>query len=101
MALFLSLCFLVSCAQVSKSRTGFVLQAGESRTFSYEGQPVHYVQVKMESGNVVLLIQSPEEGEERVRLGRGGRFRLPPEREVTSIVVTAENAASGYIEIRQ
>ena len=100
MMLFLSLCFLVSCAPVSKSRNGFVLQAGESRTFSYEGQPVQYVQVKMESGNAVLLIQSLE-GEERVRLGRGGRFRLPPEREVTSIVVTAENSASGYIEIRQ
>ena len=100
MALFLSLSFLVSCAQVSTSRNGFVLEAGESRTFSYEGQAVQPVQVKMERGNVVLLFQSSK-GEERVRLGRGGRFRLPPKREVTSIVVTAENAASGYIEIRQ
>ncbi len=100
MVFILSFFCIASCAQVSKSRNGFLLKAGESRTFSYEGQPVQHVQVKIESGSVVLLVQSPA-GEERARVGRGGRFRVPPKREVTSIVVTAEDAASGYIEIRQ
>ena len=98
-ALILLLLSVVSCGHTSSARNVFMLEPGESRTFAFSGQTVHAVRVKMEKGSVSVVYRYREGEEIRERFG-SGREGFLREKGIVEVVVTARDAARGYVDVR-
>ncbi len=76
-----------------------MLDPGESRTFSFPGLPVHALRVHTETGSVTVFYRYREGGEIREFTGKG-REKFLKDKQIVEVVVTARDAATGYLDVR-
>lgn len=88
---------LASCSHSQSTENGFDLMPGESRTFSFEGQPVSDVNVNVKEGKVAVQIWYLEKGV--VKTSAATSLSRP--NAITKVVVTGTTKASGYLVFRE
>ena len=93
---FLGAAVVFASCNSAETKSGFDVNAGESRTFSFAGQPVNQVNVRVTTGKVSVVIKYRDKGV----LKTSATTSMSRDNAIEEVIVTGSTAASGWLEIR-